>query len=135
MTDSKALEPLAFSGLEFADNPQPRCACMLLLDTSGSMSGRKIQQLNEGVRQFKRELQDDDLAQKRVEIAVISFGPVQVVNQFTTADAWDPQDLHTTGATPMGEAIERGLELVEQREQVYRDNGVAMYRPWVILMP
>lgn len=134
MTESKALEPLSFSGLEFADNPQPRCACMLLLDTSGSMSGRKIQQLNEGVRQFKRELQDDDLAQKRVEIAVVTFGPVQVVNQFITADSWAPQELHTTGATPMGEAIERGLELVEQRKQTYRENGVAMYRPWVILM-
>ena len=27
------------AGLEFADNPEPRCPCVLLLDTSKSMSG------------------------------------------------------------------------------------------------
>lgn len=134
MTESKSLEPFSFAGLEFADNPQPRCACMLLLDTSGSMSGRKIQQLNEGVRQFKLELQDDDLAQKRVEVAVVTFGPVQVIDDFITADVWTPKELKTTGATPMGEAIERGLELVEQRKRTYRENGISMYRPWVILI-
>jgi len=28
--------------IEFAENPEPRCACVLLLDTSGSMNGAKI---------------------------------------------------------------------------------------------
>lgn len=134
MSESKALEPLSFAGLEFADNPQPRCPCLLILDNSGSMSGRKIQQLNEGVRQFKKELLEDDLAQKRVEVAVISFGPVEVVSDFSTAQSWESRDLQPNGATPMGEAIERGLEMIEERKKVYRTNGVAMYRPWVILI-
>src|SRR5262245_597316 len=32
--------------VEFAVNPEPRCACVLLLDTSGSMQGEKIAALN-----------------------------------------------------------------------------------------
>jgi hypothetical protein len=36
--------------VEFAENPEPRCACVLLLDTSGSMAGEKIDALNEGIR-------------------------------------------------------------------------------------
>ena len=34
--------------LDLIENPMPRCACILALDTSGSMSGRPIQELKEG---------------------------------------------------------------------------------------
>ena len=33
--------------VEFAENPEPRCPCVLLLDTSGSMRGERIQALQE----------------------------------------------------------------------------------------
>ena len=32
----------AFDAREFAEIPDPRCPCLLLLDTSGSMSGQPI---------------------------------------------------------------------------------------------
>ena len=35
--------------MEFADNPEPRVSCLLMLDASGSMQGERIAQLNEGV--------------------------------------------------------------------------------------
>ena len=63
---------------EFVDNPEPRCACLLLLDTSGSMSGSKIQQRNEGRRAFEHELKADSLSSKRVEVGIVTFGSVQV---------------------------------------------------------
>ena len=34
-------------------NPDPRCACILILDTSGSMHGEKINQLNQGLVAFR----------------------------------------------------------------------------------
>lgn len=46
-----SFEQKPFEAAEFVDNPEPRCACLLLLDTSGSMSGAPIQQLNEGLPQ------------------------------------------------------------------------------------
>ena len=49
------LEQVPFGNLEFADNPEPRCACLLLLDTSGSMQGAKIEQLNAGLKEFARD--------------------------------------------------------------------------------
>jgi hypothetical protein len=39
---------------EFALNADPRCACVLLLDTSGSMDGAPIKALNEGLKAFER---------------------------------------------------------------------------------
>lgn len=127
-------EQVPFSSAEFADNPEPRCACVLLLDTSGSMSGSPIAQLNAGLRQFKDELSSDALAAKRVEIAVISFGPVTVVSDFETPDVFSPPTLSASGDTPMGSAIEKALDLVESRKNLYRGNGISYYRPWLFLI-
>ena len=119
---------------EFALNTEPRCPCLLLLDTSGSMRGKPIDELNAGIRQFKDELFADEMAQKRVEVAIVGFGPVQVLSEFQTPDVFTPPTLVPTGDTPIGAAIEAGLTLLEQRKQSYRNNGVSYYRPWIFLI-
>ena len=108
------LTQVPFADLTFVDNPEPRCACVLLLDTSSSMSGRSIDQLNAGLRQFQKELAGDALASQRVEIAIITFGPVKVV-QFITADHYAPTELSTEGDTPIGAAITEALVSTPER--------------------
>jgi uncharacterized protein YegL len=39
-----------------------------------------------------------------------------------------------SGATPMGEAIQKGIDLVAQRKQIYKASGIAYYRPWIFLL-
>src|SRR5438270_140417 len=103
MTESFAQKP--FDGAEFADNPEPRCACLLLLDTSGSMSGEPIRQLNDGLKAFEEELKQDSLAAKRVEVGIVTFGPVGVVSDFISASQFLAPELSPRGDTPMGKAI------------------------------
>src|SRR5260221_5240699 len=95
-------EQIPFGTDSFADNPQPRCACVLLLDTSGSMGGLPIIQLNEGIRVFKDELLSDSLAAKRVEIAIVTFGPVTLESDFQSISNFYPPQLKADGGTPMG---------------------------------
>lgn len=128
------LDQKPFAAAEFVDNPEPRCPCLLLLDTSGSMAGSKIEQLNEGLRAFEGELKADSLSSKRVEVGIITFGPVQIQTEFTSASQFYAPQLSTTGDTPMGAAIEKGLELLRARKDQYNGNGVAYYRPWVFLI-
>ena len=123
-----------FAAAEFADNPEPRCPCLLLLDSSGSMAGRPISELNAGLSLFKDELVGDALAAKRVEVGILSFGPASVVNDFQTADVFLAPVLSPHGDTPMGAAIVQGLDMIEQCKSTYRANGVAYYRPWVFLI-
>ena len=104
-------EQVPFNNLEFADNPEPRCPCLLLLDTSSSMRGEKIAQLNAGLGMFSEQLRADSMAAKRVEVGVMTFGPVRVLKPFTTADAFRPPVLEASGGTPMGEAIVRAVNL------------------------
>ncbi len=123
-----------FNASEFVENPEPRCPCLLLLDTSGSMGGRPIQELNDGLAAFKAELESDAMASKRVEVGVVSFGPLRTVQDFVTPDAFSAPQLQAAGDTPMGAAIIRGIEMVAARKEAYRQNGIGYYRPWIFLI-
>jgi uncharacterized protein YegL len=132
MTDDFEQEP--FTGAEFAENPEPRCPCLLLLDVSSSMKGDRIRELNLGLSQFRDELSSDSLASKRVEVSVVSFGPVEMVNEFTEMQSWQPPELRAKGDTPMGAAIETGLKMLRARKDAYKSNGISYYRPWIFLV-
>ncbi|MGF6807428.1 uncharacterized protein YegL [Paraburkholderia sp. Clong3] len=125
---------LAFGSDSFADNPEPRCPCVLLLDRSGSMAGTPIDELNAGLAVFRQELLADALAAKRVETTVISFGPVTIDTAFHTAHNFVPPVLTAGGDTPIGAAINLAIDALETRKAEYRASGISYYRPWIFLI-
>jgi uncharacterized protein YegL/tetratricopeptide (TPR) repeat protein len=128
-------DQMPFENVTFAENPEPRCPCVLLLDISTSMTGEPIAALNNGLVAYKDELIADGLAAKRVEIAVITFGgAVQTVCDFATAEAFQPPTLVASGETPMGQAVTTAIEMIRQRKEIYRANGIMFYRPWIFLI-
>jgi len=98
------------------------------------MSGTKIAELNSGLQTFAEELRSDAMAAKRVEVAIVTFGPVQTVQHFVTADAFHAPTLAATGDTPMGAALRSAIDLVAERKTTYRNNGIGYYRPWLFLI-
>ncbi len=127
-------EQISFETNDFASNPEPRCPCVLLLDVSGSMNGRPLDELSAGLTTFKDELSADALAMKRVEIGIVTFGPVKVELPFTSASAFYPPALQAQGDTPMGAAISQAISMVEDRKKDYRANGISYFRPWIFLI-
>ncbi|HEX7975329.1 MAG TPA: VWA domain-containing protein [Anaerolineales bacterium] len=152
---------------EFADNPEPRCPVVLVLDTSGSMNGAPITELNEGLRAFGEALKGDQLAALRVEVAVVAFGgrvralnvrgqepevpdearvnalalrppvkeiPFDAHQAFVTVDHYLPPALDASGDTPMGEAIQRALALLKERKEIYKQNALDYFRPWIFVI-
>jgi uncharacterized protein YegL len=135
---------------EFADNPEPRCPVVLLLDTSYSMEGVPIQELNQGLKTFNGAIKDDRLASLRVEVAIVTFGgivqaidvrsgrgqtiPFDAYQAFVTADNFRPPVLTASGNTPMGEAVHWALTLLRERKEIYKQNSLDYYRPWMFLI-
>ncbi len=121
--------------VEFAENPEPRCPCVLLLDTSGSMQGVALDLLNQGLQSFREELTKNALAARRVEVAIVTFDShVNVVQDFVTADQFSPPLLTAQGLTSMGIGIHKTLDMIQERKAQYRANGIAYYRPWVFMI-
>jgi len=131
MSETPRLE----EAVEFAENPEPRCPCVLLLDTSGSMGGAPIDALNEGLKAYRDDLLRDPLASRRVEVALVTFdSEVNVIQDFVTADQFEPPTLTAQGQTYMGTAINKALDMLQARKARYKANGVAYYRPWVFMI-
>lgn len=127
-------DQISFGGGQFADNPEPRCPCVLLLDVSGSMQGQPIAELNAGLSVFKDELCADALAMKRVEVGIVTFGPARIEMPFTGAENFIPPHLTSQGDTPMGAAIHQAIQLIDNRKAEYKANGISYYRPWIFLI-
>lgn len=120
---------------ELVENPSSRLACLLVLDCSKSMTGEAIDELNNGVSALLNYLEEDDFAKHSVDLGIIRFGGyVETHRPFcnVTDTAYTP--LEASGSTPMGEAVDLAITMMEERIDDYKTNGLSFYKPWVILI-
>lgn len=124
-----------FDTVEFADNPDPRAPCVLVLDVSGSMDGARIRELNAGIQAFRDSIRADSIASRRVEPAIVTFDDrANLVCDFGTSDTFAPPVLEAGGTTALASGLALALDQLQLRKQTYKDNGIAYYRPWVFLI-
>ncbi|PSJ32144.1 von Willebrand factor type A domain-containing protein [Peptostreptococcus russellii] len=121
---------------DLVNNPTARVPVCLCLDTSGSMGGMPIDELNEGVRLFYEAIREDETALYSAEVSIVTFGgAAQCIVDFASLKVQpNAPTLTANGMTPMGEAVNMGLDLLEQRKDEYKDRGVDYYQPWLVLM-
>ena len=122
---------------DLVNNPTARVPVCLCLDVSGSMEGDPIRELNEGVRQFYEAIREDEVALYAAEICIVTFGHkgAQCIVDFAGLEHQPEAPVLTAnGMTPMGEAVNLALDLLEQRKNAYKDKGVDYYQPWLVLM-
>lgn len=114
---------------------EPHLACVLLLDTSGSMSGQPIESLNKAINEFKEKTSLDELAQKRVDIAIIEFNDTpSVVQEFTPISQMGVIKLEAGGCTAMGAAINLAIDKVKERNRFYASFGTPCFKPWIFMI-
>jgi uncharacterized protein YegL len=119
----------------FAQNPEPRCACLIVADRSGSMAGAPIAELNAGLQQLKSKLVEDPLACLRVELALVSFNHTTTVDaDFCSPENFNPAALNASGGTFLNAAVLQGLEMLKNRTANYRAAGLSYYRPWLMVL-
>jgi uncharacterized protein YegL len=127
-------EKIVFGTADFAANPVPRASCVLLLDTSAAMRGNSIDELNSVMVHCRGHLLAKVMAAKRADIAIITFGPVRVLQEFATVENFNPPAFKAEGRAPMGQAICRAIEMCAARRQMYRSGGQQYFRPGIFMI-
>ncbi|MDR2117553.1 MAG: VWA domain-containing protein [Planctomycetaceae bacterium] len=104
---------------------------VLLLDTSGSMSGSKIDNLNQAVKEMLAAFAQEEKMETEILVSIITFGEqVNLYVPFTKASEVIWRDMSANGMTPMGTALQMAKAMIE-------DKGTTpsrAYRPTVVLV-
>ncbi len=109
--------------------------CILLLDTSHSMRGVKIDSLNHAVEDFKNKTMENDVAKKCVDVAIIGFGTdVTVIQEFSPVAKMQTPVLTAGGVTNMGYGIDAALEMMETIMKYYGGIGTSNHPPWIFMV-
>ena len=120
---------------EAAENYEQKCLCVLVLDVSGSMYGKPIEELNKGLQEFYNEISSDETTSQRLEVSLITFNDsVKTVQEPALVENFTMPKLEATGSTAMVNAVNEAIDKVAARKQWYKSTGQAYYRPWIILM-
>lgn len=113
----------------------------LVVDTSGSMMQKdgtdrpKIDELNQNIMQLISFIRNDSKAARICDLSIIAFGGnVTVISGYDTVDNVQFKPLAASGATPMGEAVIKAIELLKIRRNYYRNNDIEHYKPIMLLM-
>ena len=113
-----------------AREPRP-LPIFVLADTSGSMRGEKINELNLALREMLNALNAADDIRGKFQLSVIAFGgEVKVLQPLTDIDGLVLTELSAAGNTPMGQAFEMVREMIEDRNVV----SSRAYTPTIVLI-
>lgn len=113
---------------------EPHLACVLLLDSSGSMTGC-IDNLNKAVSDFKTQVCKNEDSRNRVDVAVVEFNTeVRVVQDFVPISDLPPINLQAGGYTAMGTGIQKAIDLVKERNRFYNNLGTPCFKPWIFMI-
>lgn len=131
------LENQAFSEADFGRSTRRRLPICFCLDVSGSMSGRPIGELNEGLQSFFTSIRENDETRSAADICIVTFGgTVEIVLPFgkLSKNQEIPRIQATTSLTPIGEGILTALELLSERKDGYKHLGIKYYQPWLVVI-
>lgn len=115
----------------------PQLMICLVVDVSYSMiKDDRIGEVNKGIRKFITKAKSDPLIKDSLDLAIISFGQEKptIVQEFKNVNYVEYKDMKADGGTPMCEAIELALDLIKKRKIQLENQGVSLYKPWLIIM-
>lgn len=120
---------------ETPDNYEQKCLCVLVLDTSGSMAGEPIKQLNRGLQDFYMAVEEDMIAANRLEVSIVTFGSqVKTTQEPSLIDNFRMPSLRPSGTTKLVDAVRLAMDSIENRKRWYKETGQPYYRPIMVLI-
>ena len=121
---------------------------MMCLDTSGSMTGKPIKDLNEALRDWSADLRSDLQLAASVQVGMVTFGSggvrawrgdapldsASAASPFVPAPDFRPPVLEAGGVTLLTEAIELAIRHVNTYKGLLKAENYTYYRPLIFLL-
>jgi uncharacterized protein YegL len=123
---------MAFNPADFTVEEPKSIPVVLLLDTSGSMSGEPINTLNKAVEAMIAEFKKAETMETFIKLSIITFGNngVELHTPLEEVSKIQFKPLITGGWTPMGTALTMAKAMIEDKS-IFKGRD---YRPAVVLL-
>ena len=127
---------------DFAKSTKKRLPICFCLDASGSMAAptgtgkNRMHELNEAFSKFVTAMKNNDEVASSADIAIVTFGgQAAILQNFTPVSKINTPKIEykDRSLTPMGEAIQVALKLLEVRKNGYKQKGMEYYQPWLVV--
>lgn len=124
---------------DFIENTANRVPICIVVDTSFSMNNNKrIVHVNNGIQTFIKNSAEDEYAVDSLDLCIIAFDgdDAIIAYPFTNVAKLQSmfQPLKANGLTPLGRAVELGLQQIDEVMRNYTAQGITVFRPWLIIM-
>ena len=145
---------------DLVNNPATRVPICLCLDLSASMytveggdyrqTGRtekidgkiyniveggttRLDELQKGINMFFSAIKEDEMAIDAAEISIVGFNnEANTLLGFNHIEKQIVPTLKADGETSLG--VNLALKMLEERKQLYKDNGIQYWQPWLVIM-
>lgn len=122
---------MGFNPADFVVEEPKSIPVLLLLDTSGSMSGNNIDNLNKAVKTMIESFKNAETMETYIKLSIITFGiEINLHTELTEVSKINFQPLSAAGATPMGAAFKMAKAMIED-QTIFKSRD---YRPTIILL-
>jgi uncharacterized protein YegL len=122
--------------IEQVRNKDQKCPVVFLLDTSGSMDGAPINELNNALTKLKDEILCEPILANRLEIGIVAFDdearierPIDLISGETVFPT-----LSVGGLTNLVSGMNLAISIIEDRKAFYKSNNEQYYRPFIVLI-
>lgn len=110
-----------------------------MLGESGALPGKRpIDELNEGVKRFIRQISVDPFNMRRIDIGIMTFSsaPVKMVLDFMPLSSVEQDKIpvfHASGYSDIGNAVKSAFDRIKEQQRRYESLGTPCYDPEIIM--
>lgn len=118
-------------------NLLPHCPVILVLDTSHSMWGKGLCDLNDSIQMFYQTIRREQFPNSKIDIAAVSMGDrLGMLEEFTAFECsvLPSKEIRPKGDTPIGAALELALGKLKEQNARYRQNNRSSVTPELVLL-